>query len=271
MDSDSIEITISIPRDKAASLTFGARAKWLGQLVEEQLTPIIPPRPMKGEGGLRNRWKPYTREGVAQAFADWASLHDGKAPSKNDWSESRDPEGRWPRASSDSFKGAVVAMAEEEGLHLSTWAPCRLDPEQRNRRLWHETKDLRVLDDGRVESVQDNYILGSKVEEFAQRWQTTPEELADIEEMMASPDPGPYCLDCFHGSGCRPADMSYWTYAVEIIGSLRPRTGGDTAATRSMRDDFGRNRQMVTGGVADVHLSPSDPAARAVIETIDAR
>jgi hypothetical protein len=64
--------------------------------------------------------------------------------------------------------------------------------------------------------------------------------------------------------------MSPWQYAVEVIGGLQLRTGGDHHATRSERGQFGRNRQMVTAGAADVHPEPSDPAARVAIETIEA-
>lgn len=76
------------------------------------------------------------------------------------------------------------------------------------------------------------------------------------------------CEECFHGSGCQPADMSYWQYAVEVIGGLQLRQGGDFAATRSRRAEFGRNRQMVTASAADMYPESSDPAARTAIETL---
>jgi hypothetical protein len=63
--------------------------------------------------------------------------------------------------------------------------------------------------------------------------------------------------------------MSPWKYAVEMIGGLRLRQGSDSAATKSRRAEFGRNRQMVTGGAASTHPTPSDPSASAVIETIN--
>jgi hypothetical protein len=81
MASDPIEITVSVDRDEAASMTYGAREKWLGEMAEAQLAETIPPRPPMS-GSKRNRWKPYTRNGIAQAFAGWAQLNDGKAPSR---------------------------------------------------------------------------------------------------------------------------------------------------------------------------------------------
>jgi hypothetical protein len=56
--------------------------------------------------------------------------------------------------------------------------------------------------------------------------------------------------------------MSPWQYAVEVIGGLSVRTGGDFHATPSRRNEFGRNRQMVTAGAFAapdvVQLEPSD-------------
>jgi hypothetical protein len=106
--------------------------------------------------------------------------------------------------------------------------------------------------------------------EAVARWEPSAAEATEIKALQNSPDPGLYCLDCFHGSGCQLPEMSPWQYAVEIIGGLQLRTGGDQHATRSERAKYGRNRQMVTGGAADVHPEPSDPAARTAIETIDA-
>jgi hypothetical protein len=40
-----------------------------------------------------------------------------------------------------------------------------------------------------------------------------------------------------------------WTFAVEVLGGLTVRTGGDHHAARSQAGQFGRNRQMVTAGV----------------------
>jgi hypothetical protein len=270
MASDRIEITISVDRGEAASMTYGAREKWLGEMAEAKLAETIPPRPPMSGSSKRNRWKPYTRDGIAQAFAEWAKLNDGKAPSKKDWSHERDPEGYWPRAGSDSFRKAIESCAKEDGIRLSPSAPHRSDPEHLARRAWHEAQHLRLLADGRVEHVQGNPVVGSVVDEFAARWTPTATESAEIETAQNSPDPGPYCEECFHGSGCRPPDISYWQYAVEEIGGLRLRLGGDFAATRSRRAEFGRNRQMVTAGAADVYPEPSDPAARTAIETLNA-
>jgi hypothetical protein len=63
--------------------------------------------------------------------------------------------------------------------------------------------------------------------------------------------------------------MSNWQYAVEVVGGLQLRLGGDSAATKSRRAEFGRNRQMVTAGTADVYPEPSDPAAKIVVETLE--
>ncbi|HEU4905861.1 MAG TPA: hypothetical protein VFT19_07070, partial [Solirubrobacterales bacterium] len=216
----------------------------------------------------RNRWKPYARDRIAQAFEEWASLNGGKAPSKKDWSHERDPEGRWPRPGSESFKKAIEKCAQEDGISLSRRAPHRNDPEHLARRTWREARHLRLLADGRVEQAQGSYLLGSKIDEVAARWTPTADERAEIEAAQASADPGPYCVDCFHGSGCQPPEMSYWQYAVEVIGGLHVRLGCDSAATRSRRAEFGRNRQMVTAGVADAFPASSDPAVGAVIETL---
>jgi hypothetical protein len=267
MASDPIEITISVDRDKAASMTHGAREKWLGEMAEAKLAETIPPRPPMS-GSKRNRWKPYTRDGIAKAFAEWAQLNDGKAPSKKDWSHECDPEGRWPRPGSDSFRKAIKECAREDGVSLSGRAPHLDDPEHRARLAWHEAQRLRLLADGRVEQSQGSLVVESRIEEVAALWIPTAAERAEIEAAHNSPDPGPYCEECFHGSGCKPADMSYWQYAVEVIGGLQLRQGGDFAATRSRRDEFGRNRQMVTAGAADVYPESSDPAARTAIETI---
>jgi len=265
MDSEQIEIRFSVDRDQAASMTYGARQKWLGEKAEKQLAEVVAPRPPMNAAGLTNRWKPYTRERIAEAFREWASLHDGEAPSRKDWSHQSDPEGRWPRPDSESFGRVVEACARQDGVHISTWAPHRDDPEQVARRAWHEAQYLRRLADGRIES-----SAGSRGNmEAVARWEPTAAESAELEELAASPDPGPYCEDCFHGSGCRPADMSRWKYAVEMIGGLTLRRGSDSAATKSRRAEFGRNRQMVTAGAADAYPTPSDPSASAVIETID--
>jgi hypothetical protein len=269
MEKGHIQITIDVDRNEAASLTSGARAQWLGKLAEAELSKVLPARAPLNGGTRQNRWKPYTREGLSQAFSEWATHHDGKAPSKNDWSKQRDPEGMWPRSTSDSFKEAVQLMADEDGVHLSRWAPHRNDPDHQARRAWADAQELRRLADGRVERTHRNYVLGSTVEEFAERWELTASEATALDDLLRSANPGPYCEDCFHGSGCREADMSYWQYAIEIVGGLRVRNGGDFAATRSRRAEFGRNRQMVTAGVSDVQPVLSDPAAGSVIETLD--
>jgi hypothetical protein len=268
VESDQIEIKITVDRDEAADMTYGQRERWLGKLAEEKLAEVVPPRPPLTGGSRRNRWKPYTRERIAQAFSEWAKLNDGKAPAKKDWSYARDPDGRWPRASSDSFRKVIEECAQEDGVSLSQRAPHRNDPEHQARRAWREAQHLRLLADGRVEYSQGSVILGSRIDEVASRWTPTDEERAEIEAAQMSADPGPYCEDCFHGSGCLPPEMSYWQYAVEIIGGLTLRSGGDFHATRSRRAEFGRTRQMVTAGAADAYPEASDPAARAVIETI---
>jgi hypothetical protein len=269
VESEQIEIKITVDRDEAADMTYGQRERWLGKLAEEKLAETVPPRPPLNGGSQRNRWKPYTRKRVAQAFSEWGKLNDGKVPAKRDWSYERDPEGRWPRASSDSFKKVIEKCAQEDGISLSQRPPHRDDPEHWARRAWHEAQHLRLLADGRVEHSQGNPVVGSRVDEFASRWMPTDEERAEIEVAHVSANPGPYCEDCFHGSGCLPPEMSYWQYAVEMIGGLTLRSGGDFHATRSRRGEFGRNRQMVTAGAADVHPESSDPAARVAIETLN--
>jgi hypothetical protein len=270
VESEQIEIKITVDRDEAASMTYGKREKFLGKLAEEQLAKIVPARFSHQSASHRNRWKPYTRENLAEAFKEWARLHDGKAPAKKDWSAERDPESLWPRPSGESFIAAVKEMAQEDGISLKRTAPHKNDPEHLTRRAWHEVQSLRRLADGRVERAKPNPYVGSPIDEFVERWEPSADEGAEIEALLNSPDPGPYCLDCFHGSGCRPPEMSPWQYAVEVIGGLQLRTGGDYHATRSERAHFGRNRQMVTAGAADVHPEPSDPAASMAIETIDA-
>lgn len=255
--SDQIEISFTVDREEAADMTLGQRERWLGKLAEEQLGRQIPPRPSKS-GARTDRWMPYTRESIAAAFQEWARLHDGKAPVKADWSHSRDPERRWPRPEGESFHAAIDGMARQDGITLRSTAPCRDKPEERARLYWHEAQHAIEAADGRLEATVG--ILRSG-EEIVERW-----EPSDVE---VGPDPGPYCQECFHGSGCRPADMSRWQYAVEVVGGLTLRNGGDFHATRSRREEFGRNRQMVTGGAADVHPEASDPAAKAIVETID--
>jgi hypothetical protein len=266
VESEEIEIRITVDREEAADMTYGAREKWLGKMAEAQLAESIPPRPPMTGGSKRNRWKPYTRESIAQALKEWARLHDGKAPTKRDWSPERDPESIWPRPAGESFIRAIKGMAHADGINLNTRAPHLDDPEHRARRAWHEVQSWKRLEDGRLESSQGSRGLMEAVA----RWEPSAEEDADYEALKNTPEPGLYCLDCFHGSGCQPPEMSPWQYAVEVIGGLQVRTGGDHHATRSERNHFGRNRQMVTAGAADVHPEPSDPAARAAIETIDA-
>jgi hypothetical protein len=270
VEPDQLEIRITVDPDEAADMTYGQRERWLGKLAEEKLAEVVPPRPPLNGGSQSNRWKPYTREGIAQAFSEWAKLKDGRAPAKNDWSYARDSDGRWPRASSDSFKKVIEKCAQEDGVSLSQRAPHRNDPEHLARRAWREAQHLRLMADGRVEHAQSSPYVGSRINEIASRWMPTDEERAEIEAAHMSADPGPYCEDCFHGSGCLPPEMSYWQYAVEVIGRLTLRSGGDFHATRSRREEFGRNRQMVTAGAADAYPEVSDPAVSGAIETIDA-
>src|SRR5436190_1184692 len=186
MASDHIEITVSVDRDEAASMTYGAREKWLGEMAETKLAETIPPRPPMS-GSKRNRWKPYTRNGIAQAFAEWAQLNDGKAPSKTDWSHECDPEGHWPRAGSDSFRKAIEQCAREDDVSLSGRAPHLDDPEHQAQRAWHEAQRLRLLADGRVEQSQGSLVAGSRIEEVAALWTPTAAERAEIEGAHNSP------------------------------------------------------------------------------------
>lgn len=249
---------IAVDPDEAADMTYGQRERWLGKLAEEQLAQQIPPRPPRSGGKHTDRWKPYTPESIGEAIREWARLHGGKAPSKADWSHSRDPERRWPRPDGGSFRAVVERLAKKDGITLKSTAPCRDKPEEVARLRWHEAQHAIKTADGRLEHTVG--ILGSS-QEIVERW--------DPSDVEVGPDPGPYCQECFHGSGCRPADMTPWQYAVEMIGGLPLRTGGDFHATRSERDRYGRNRQMVTAGAADVYPELSDPAARTAIETLD--
>jgi hypothetical protein len=253
-DGQRLEIRISVDRAEIAEMTYGQREKLLGGLAEEQLAQIVPPRHSESDASRRNRWKPYTRETIALAFKKWSRLNDGRAPSKADWSAERDPDSQWPRPESETFRKALEKTATEDGISLSTTAPHRNDPEHEARAEWHTANYQyeRAQTEG-----NDAVTLGN--------WGRFRYLAPDGE------DPGPYCLDCFHGSGCKPPDMSLWQYAVEVIGDLRMRIGSDFHATRSERDRFGRNRQMVTGGAADVHPRSSDPAAGRVIETLTPR
>ncbi len=262
---DQLEITIIVSRSEVADLTYGKRHQMLGKLAEEELAKTVPPRPPKTKGTKMNRWKPYTKESIAQALIEWARLHDGKAPTKRDWSIERDPDSLWPRPTGESFIAAVKEIAAADGVSLKTRAPHRNDPEHLARRAWREAQSLQRLADGRLESSQ-----GSRGGlEAVARWEPTADEVAEIDALRNSPDPGPYCLECFHGSGCLPPEMSPWQYAVQVIGGLQVRTGGDHQATRSERASFGRNRQMVTAGAVDVHPRSSDPAMSSIIETLD--
>jgi hypothetical protein len=239
MDQPEVEITISVDAQEAAEMTYGQRERWLGKLAEAQLAEAIPPRPPKSGYKKRDGWMPYTRKTIAAAFAEWSRLHDGKAPSKADWSHGRDPERRWPRPHGESFSEVIAKLAAEDGISLKRTAPCRDDPEQQARIAWHEAQHARKTADGRLER-EGVRILGSRVD-LVERWEPADFELGE--------DPGRYCAECFHGSGCRPADISPWQYAVEEIGGLRLRGAADFHATPSRRDEYGRNRQMVTGGV----------------------
>ena len=62
------------------------------------------------------------------------------------------------------------------------------------------------------------------------------------------------CFDCRgecpHGGPDGYSGPTGWQYALQLAG-LDVRTGGDHHATSAQK--LGRNRQMVTGGVADQH------------------
>lgn len=259
MSLDEIRIAIMVPRSEVVDMTSCQREKLLGKLAEKELALQIPPRPPKNGARRTDRWMPYTRETVAAAFTEWASLHDGQTPSKADWSRRRDPERRWPRSEGELFRRAVERLAVEDRISLKTTAPCRYQPEEQARRRWHQAQRAIKTADGRFEAI----VAIESDHEIVERWNPSYAEVG--------PDPGPYCRDCFHGCGCRPPDMSMWQYAVEAIGGLRLRSSADFHATRSQREQFGRNRQMVTGGKADVYPDSSDPAMSTVIETIDPR
>jgi hypothetical protein len=197
-----IEIRIDVDEGQMSSLTRGRRERVLGKLAEDELAKSIPPRAWKTPqaGALTGlRFRPYTRESLKRAFAEWAALHDGLAPTQRDWSRAGDPKGRWPRA--EAVKRIVGGFAAEEGIHTRSWAPCRKDADQ---------------------------------------WKI-------FEGLFDAPG-GDYCRECFHGSGCREADMSPWRYAVEVVGGLELRSPADWSATRSRSAEHGRNRQIVTAG-----------------------
>ncbi|MBS1881501.1 MAG: hypothetical protein JSS97_00925 [Actinobacteria bacterium] len=234
-------MTIEVDAEHAKTLTYGARAQWLGKLAEEKLAEVLPPREPLSPG--RNRWQPYTRERIAQAFREWAATHDGKAPVQRDWSKERDPEGIWPRSA--GIKQAVGKFAAKDEISISTTAPCKDSKREQARYWWHEAKALS----------ESAALLEHEADGESRVVYKPP-------PAPYGPDPGDYCADCFHGSGCRAPEMSPWQYAVEVISGLTVRNGGDFHATPSRRDEFGRNRQMVTAGAFAapdvVHLEPTD-------------
>ncbi len=119
----------------------GQRQLWLGRLAEERLAEIIPPRVSVSVASRQNRWTPYARESIGNAFREWARLHDGQAPAKKDWSPERDPEALWPRPSGASFRRTVEELASEDNISLSWTAPHRSDPEHEARAEWHSASE----------------------------------------------------------------------------------------------------------------------------------
>lgn len=75
------------------------------------------------------------------------------------------------------------------------------------------------------------------------------------------------CRDSW-SMGCMPPDKSGWQFMLEDLAGLSLRQGHEMRSTPSQMDRHGRNRQMVTAGVADVHPHRSDPVASRVVETI---
>jgi len=146
------------------------------------------------------------REHILDALRRWADQHDGRAPSRADWSQTRDPDREWPRATK------VAELFEREA----------------------GAAGVRYRRPRRCEGC--SCTSGT-------HWRNdTGDTFCDG------------CFDCLgrcpRGDEGELVGPSGWQYALQLAG-LEPRTGGDLHATAAQR--LGRNRQVVTGGVADVH------------------
>lgn len=144
------------------------------------------------------------RQWMLDALSRWAELHDGLAPARADWSQSRDPGRKWPRA--DQVAAFFEAEAEERGERR--FVPERCDGCSCRSGRHYRNEEGREICDG--------------------------------------------CFDCRgccpHGDAGEWVGPSGWQYALQLA-QLEVRTGGDHHATAAQT--LGRNRQMVTGGVAD--------------------
>lgn len=181
---------------------------WPGGLKGYQVAPTAPE-----PGTAMPHVAASSRDGILDALRVWAQLHDGKAPSRADWSRSRDPERRWPR--SDRVNEIFEKEARRQGVRAlqptrCTGCTCGAS------RHWRRENDGEVLCEG--------------------------------------------CFDCDgecpHGHQGERIGPSGWQYALQLAG-LQVRTGGDYQATAAQQ--LGRNRQMVTGGTANVHPQNFQP------------
>jgi hypothetical protein len=228
-----IEIVVPADRDELAVMSHYKRRQLLGQQAAEISESIVPPpEPGPFPSGRQDGWSgTYTAENIAAVFRKWSAEHDGLAPTQRDWSPERDPDHHWPRA--EAVKEAARRIAPGYGVRTQRWAP-------------HDggSREAHML-------VEAGHAL--------KRAGRDDQGLSDT----------PYCEECRHGSGCMPADMSPWRFAVEILGGLTLRRGTDQRATRSRGGEHAPSRRMVTAGRADVHVRESDPAAREIIETLN--
>lgn len=222
------KIQLEVDQADFAALSRNQRVSFLGGLAADEAEKLCP-APDRRLGS--EVWSgQYDVTSIVEAFNNWAASHDGLAPSKRDWSKAGDPDHKWPRAG--TVCEVAKKVARERGVRTSRWAP--------HHDQARETSLL--LEAGRILERRDKVVQG----------------LDELE----------YCEECAHGSGCMPADKSPWQFAVEDMAGLSVRQGSDMNSTPGQRHKHGRDRQMVTGGKADVYPSRSDPAAREAIETI---
>lgn len=175
--------------------------------------------------GWQHPWRPngWTRHLVVAAIQRWAAEHDGLPPRVSDWTPAGDPRSLWPRSS--RVKEMFAPMAEASGMRH--WVPgtgsCPCWCHQPN----YGYMEIHASDD------------------LGRTW-SRPAEPGELDCACASRCAG-------EGTGGYWAGLSGWEYAVYLAGH-EPRRGNDHHATRSMKNAFGRNRQIVTGGA---HAPPN--------------
>lgn len=230
------KIEIYVKDADLTELTRNKRIALLGELAADEAEKLCPAKDLRPGSEF---WSgTYDEVSIIEALTYWATLHDGLAPFKTDWSKTGDPDRLWPRASTVCEK--VRKIAERRGVH-TTWRAPHYDE------YWGESCDRYMVH----EAVHRLRSHGLAIEEI------------EVESKVKS------CPECFSGIGCVPPDKSAWQFAIEDMAGLTVRHGSDLNSTASQVHKHGRNRQMVTGGSADVYPSTSDPAARDIIETIN--